>query len=163
VHTTLASVNNNCGVCHVGAAHNGQVDRGITSTYNAKTGPATVGSNNTCSSVSCHGGKITPVWQTGTINVNTQCASCHASGTGQYNSYSSGEHSRHVSRGFSCTVCHNTTKLATGHFSNLATSSFEQDPATTIGGGTTSVGSYTPSSGTSGTCSNISCHGSETW
>jgi predicted CxxxxCH...CXXCH cytochrome family protein len=164
VHTALPSVNNNCGVCHVGAAHNGQVDLGIVATYNAKSGTATP-NNNTCSNVSCHGGQTTPAWQTGTIAVDTQCTSCHTSGTGQYNSYYSGQHARHISKGYSCTVCHNTAKLSTGHFINLATTTFEQDPATTIGGGSTSVGSYTPSASraVSGTCSSVKCHGSRSW
>jgi predicted CxxxxCH...CXXCH cytochrome family protein len=165
IHTSLASVKNNCATCHAGAGHNGTVNQGIAAVYNAKSGSATANSNNTCSSVSCHGGQTTPNWQTGSIAVDNQCTSCHASGTGQYNSFSSGRHSKHISAGYSCTVCHNTTKLATGHFSNLATSSFEQDPAATIGGGSTSVGSYTPSTSnaTSGTCSSISCHGSKSW
>jgi predicted CxxxxCH...CXXCH cytochrome family protein len=165
VHTTLPSVNNNCGTCHVGAAHDSVVNLGIATSFNAKSGTATASSTNTCSNVSCHGGKTTPVWQTGSIAVDTQCTSCHASGTTQYNSYSSGQHSKHISQGYSCTVCHNTTKLATGHFSNLATSTFEQDPAATIGGGSTSVGSYAPSAtrATSGTCSSIACHGSQSW
>ncbi len=163
-HNSLASVNNNCATCHIGAAHNGTVDLEITATFDAKSGAATANSNNTCSSVSCHGGQTTPNWQTGTIAVDTQCTSCHSSGTNQYNGYYTGQHSRHINKGYSCTVCHNTTKLATGHFNNLATSSFETDPAATIGGGSTRVNSYTPSSSkpTSGSCM-PSCHGSENW
>jgi predicted CxxxxCH...CXXCH cytochrome family protein len=164
-HTTLPSINNNCATCHAAAAHNGTVDLGIVSTFNAKSGPAMANANMTCTNISCHGGQTTPNWQSGSIAVDTQCTSCHAAGTSQYNSYFSGQHNRHVSRGFSCTVCHDTGKLANGHFTNLATSNFEQDPAATIGGGSTSVGSYTPSTtrATSGTCSSIACHGSESW
>ena len=165
VHTALPSINNSCAACHAGAAHNGTVDLGVTSSFNAKSGTATVNSNMTCANVSCHGGQTTPVWQTGSIAVDTQCTSCHASGTTQYNSYASGRHSLHISRGYACTVCHNPTKLATGHFSNLTTSTFEQDPAATIGGGSTSIGNYAPSAtrATSGTCSSIVCHGSQSW
>ncbi|NTV14342.1 MAG: CxxxxCH/CxxCH domain-containing protein [Desulfobulbaceae bacterium] len=165
VHTALPSINNSCAVCHAGAAHNGKVDLGVAATFNAKSGANVVNSNMTCSNISCHGGQTTPVWQTGSIAVDTQCTSCHTSGTSQYNSYFSGKHSKHVGRGYSCTICHNTSKLAGGHFTNLATSTFEQDPATTIGGGSTSVGNYAPSAtkATSGTCSSIACHGSETW
>jgi len=164
VHTALVSVNNSCAVCHAGAAHNGVVNLGVTATFNAKSGTATVNSNNTCSNISCHGGQTTPVWQTGSIAVDTQCTICHASGTSQYNSFASGRHTLHIGKGYACTVCHNTTKLATGHFSNLATSTFEQDPATTVGGGSTSITAYTPSAtkATSGSCS-PKCHGSQTW
>jgi hypothetical protein len=48
--------------------------------------------------------------------------------------------------------------LAIGHFANLATSGFEQNPADTIGGGNTSLGLYQ-----GGTCSSIDCHGSKNW
>jgi hypothetical protein len=44
------------------------------------------------------------------------------------------------------------------HFGDLATLEFETDPATTIAGGSTSVGSYSGS-----TCSSIACHGSKNW
>ncbi|MBU1739730.1 MAG: CxxxxCH/CxxCH domain-containing protein [Proteobacteria bacterium] len=158
VHTSLPSVNNDCTTCHVGAAHNGQLDLGFPASYNARSGTATDNSNGTCSSISCHGGITTPVWATGSITVNTQCTSCHSSGTSQYNDYSSGQHNKHMSKGYSCTVCHNTTKLQVGHFSNLATTAFEQSAASTIGGGSTSVGLYQ-----SGSCSSINCHGSKRW
>jgi predicted CxxxxCH...CXXCH cytochrome family protein len=165
VHTALPSINNNCASCHAGAAHNSRVDLGVAASFNAKSGTATVNANMTCANISCHGGQTTPAWQTGSIAVDTQCTSCHASGTSQYNSYASGQHSRHIGKGYACTVCHSTSKLATGHFTNLATSTFEQDPAATIGGGGTSVGSYTPSAtrATSGTCASIACHESEKW
>ena len=65
----------------------------------------------------------------------------------------------HVSEeGLACTECHNTAAMAARHFFNLQTSSFELDPAATIGGGSTKIGNY---NGTS--CSNIVCHGSEDW
>ncbi len=64
--------------------------------YNAKTGTAAYATaDQTCSNVSCHGGKKTPAWGTGSINVATECTACHAS-SGQYNSYTSGEHRKHV-------------------------------------------------------------------
>jgi predicted CxxxxCH...CXXCH cytochrome family protein len=158
VHTALASVGGNCSICHLEAAHNSQVDLGFPAGFNAKSGPATDNLDGTCSNIKCHGGKITPDWWSGNIAVDTQCTSCHASGTSQYNSYSSGQHSRHIRQGYSCTVCHNTTKLRNGHFSNLESSGFELSPASTIGGGSTRVGSYS-----NGTCSSVSCHGSHRW
>ncbi|MBU0484272.1 MAG: CxxxxCH/CxxCH domain-containing protein [Proteobacteria bacterium] len=157
-HAGLPSVNTNCGICHVGAAHNGQLNLGFPAAYNAKSGTATDNGNGTCSNISCHGGATTPNWRTGSLVVNTQCASCHSSGTSQYNGYYSGKHSKHLKKGYSCTVCHNTTKLQTGHFSNLATTTFAQSAAATIGGGSTRVGSFQ-----GGTCSSVSCHGTERW
>ena len=90
-----------CATCHTGAGdgtalhQNGTVDVIIDPTYNAKSGAASYNAtNNTCTNVSCHGGQTTPGWLSGTvIDVNTQCTSCHASGTAQYNSYNSGQHS----------------------------------------------------------------------
>ena len=109
----------------------------------------------TCSNISCHGGQRTPDWWSGSIAVDTQCSSCHTRGTSQFNSQNSGEHSKHSS--YACTVCHNTAKMV-NHFGNLATPGFETNPASTVGGGTTRVGSYS-----GGTCSSIQCHGSESW
>jgi predicted CxxxxCH...CXXCH cytochrome family protein len=158
-HTLLASVKTNCFVCHQGAAHNSQVDLGFPAGFAAKSGPATDNMDGSCSSVKCHGGQTTPDWWDGSIVVDTQCTSCHTSGTSQYNSYSSGMHRKHVrDKGYSCTVCHNITTLRNGHFINLESSGFEQNPAVTIGGGLTRVGGYS-----NGSCSSIDCHGSENW
>ena len=159
VHVELAAVAGDCSVCHLAAAHNGQVDLAFPADFDALSGPATDNLNGTCSSVICHGGQTTPDWWTGSIAVETQCASCHTYGNSQFNSYSSGEHRKHVQdKGYSCTVCHNTATLQNGHFSNLATPDFELSPATTIGGGSTRVGNYS-----NGTCSSIDCHGSKSW
>jgi predicted CxxxxCH...CXXCH cytochrome family protein len=154
-HAALPGVGNNCSICHSDAAHNDQVDLGFPAAYDAKSGTAIDNMDGTCSSISCHGGQQTPDWWTGSLSVNTQCASCHTPGTTQYNSQNSGEHSRH--RSYDCTVCHNSAKMS-NHFGNLATPAFETSPAGTVGGGSTRVGSYS-----GGTCSSISCHGSESW
>jgi len=159
----FGSVNPSCGACHDGATHySGTTDVSIPSSFDAQSGGASYSSsNNTCSSTRCHGGRTTPNWSSGSINVNTDCTDCHSRRTSmnqQYNSYYSGEHNKHISHNVDCWNCHNTTKLATGHFQNLETSAFEQDPAATIGGSGTSVGSYNGN-----TCSNIQCHGSENW
>jgi predicted CxxxxCH...CXXCH cytochrome family protein len=158
VHTTLSVVGQDCSVCHLGAAHNGEVDLAFPVEIDALSGPATDNLDGTCSSVICHGGQTTPDWWTGSIAVDTQCTSCHTSGSSQFNSYSSGRHSKHLNKGYSCTVCHNTATLQNGHFSNLESTGFELSPAATIGGGSTRVGSYS-----NGTCSSIDCHGSERW
>jgi predicted CxxxxCH...CXXCH cytochrome family protein len=148
-----------CDTCHSGAGsgtalhQNGASEVVIDTSYNAKTGAASFNATaDTCSNVSCHGGHTTPVWLTGTIDVNTQCTSCHASGIAQYNSYNSGEHSRHVGR-FTCTVCHDTTKLAVNHFTTLNTSAMEGPASATM---VTDV-NY------NGTSCTPSCHSSQNW
>jgi predicted CxxxxCH...CXXCH cytochrome family protein len=136
VHTALNGVGNTCDNCHptdTDHPSGGLVNLGFAAKWNAKSSLATDNGDGTCSSIICHGGKKTPEWGSGTINVDTQCSSCHASGTSQYNGYSSGEHRKHVSeKGYACTECHDTTKLQVGHFTNLSTPGFEQSPASTL-------------------------------
>jgi len=160
-HKALNSVGTNCNTCHTGAAHNGWIDLGFLAAYNAKSGSAAENPNGTatCVNVSCHGGKTTPDWSTGSINVNSDCTACHAIGTGQYNSYNSGKHSKSDHARQACTVCHNTTTLATNHFTRLDTAAMEGPASATIGGGSTRVNSYNASTRTCTT----SCHGSERW
>jgi predicted CxxxxCH...CXXCH cytochrome family protein len=169
-HNALTEVANVCETCHTGAgtgttSHfvNGAVDvQLVATTYNAKSGTAahTSDSNGgTCSKVSCHGGQTTQSWRIGTIDVNTQCTSCHAFGADEYNSYSSGEHSFHTTQafgsGFGCTGCHDSTKLVTqGHFTTLGTTTMNGNAAATI---LDSIG-YA-----SGTCATPGCHVSRAW
>ena len=140
-------------------------DAAFLATYFAKTGASSFdnGVALSCSNVSCHGGQATPNWQTGALDVNTQCASCHALGTSQFNSYVSGKHNQIAHSLFPCTVCHNTTSLAVNHFTTLADNSISPAvAAATIGG--TFITTWTPTPGTtSGTC-NATCHpGDRTW
>jgi predicted CxxxxCH...CXXCH cytochrome family protein len=147
-HKALPSIGTNCAVCHQGYAHqNGEIELGFPSAYNAKTGAVIDNGDGTCSNVSCHGGKKTPSWWTGKIDVNTQCTSCHASGTGQYNSYSSGRHSKHA--GYACIECHDTAKLAANHFNTLNTSAME-GPAS---------GTLKSSLNYNGSSCTVTCHG----
>jgi predicted CxxxxCH...CXXCH cytochrome family protein len=161
IHTSLPNVQNDCNICHSTAAHNSVVDVTFAATYNAKSGTASLNSaTGTCSNVSCHGGQTTPAWANGTLDVNTQCSSCHQSGNTQHNSFNSGFHSFHVNTmRYACTVCHDTSKLATNHFSNLDTPLFEGPASATIGGGTTRVTSYVASSRQ---CAAM-CHGTRAW
>jgi len=153
-HTALAKVGTDCAVCHQTAAHNGSVDLAFPATWNAKSGSA-ASTGSSCSNIRCHGGQTTPNWSSGTLNSNSQCASCHVYGTSQYNGYYSGQHRRHaVDRRYACTTCHDTAKLANGHFDDLSTVSFEQSPATTIKSSLSYSG---------GTCQTAGCHGSERW
>ncbi|MCX6546932.1 MAG: CxxxxCH/CxxCH domain-containing protein, partial [Acidobacteria bacterium] len=98
--------------------------------YTAKTGgsiaftPATL----TCSNISCHGGQVTPNWQTGSLNSGTQCTACHATtaqaGTAtQYND-AYGRHSMGTHNAVACTTCHTMTNGSLGanaHFKYLNT------------------------------------------
>jgi predicted CxxxxCH...CXXCH cytochrome family protein len=166
----FGSTSPSCAACHNGAAHyNSNTEVGILSGFDDKDWGSPSFNGSTCSKLSCHGGQTTPSWSTGSLNVDTQCRSCHndrTRGSDQYNDYYSGEHDKHV-RGanIACTECHSVNKLATGHFSNLETTSFEQSPGTTIGGSDTSLpdGSWND---TWNTCS-INCHNeyhsSERW
>jgi len=136
-------------------------DAALLATYNAKTVPFSFDNAAlSCSNVSCHGGQATPNWQTGTLDVNTQCTNCHALGTSQFNSFNSGEHQLHVvGEGLSCVACHNTTTLATNHFTNLSTTAMEGPASATIGGTGTAIVSWDP---TTKSCT-PACHGTQIW
>jgi len=64
-------------------------------------------------------------------------------------------HKKHAEdKRYDCPVCHDAGKLASGHFQDLSSISFEQSPGTTI----KSSLSYS-----NGTCMTAGCHGSERW
>jgi predicted CxxxxCH...CXXCH cytochrome family protein len=138
------------------------VDVTFLSAYNAKNGPAAYSSAGaTCSNVSCHGGQTTPGWLSGAvIDVNTQCASCHVSGTTQYDSYFSGEHTKHVvEQNIACFTCHDITLLAVNHFTKLNTTTMEGPASATISSALNFVPGVTPNTDT---CT-PACHGTQTW
>ncbi|GAB4373080.1 MAG: hypothetical protein Kow00128_22370 [Deltaproteobacteria bacterium] len=189
-HNALAGVTGVCTACHTGLDSGTQAhydrannrpllnalrvppgDASFAAAYNAKSGTASFNSSNfTCSKVSCHGGQTTPHWRTGAINVDTDCAKCHILGTTEYNSYNSGKHNLHVNDKIpskrpdivpTCIACHDTARLAGGHFSNLATTGFEQAPGATLRTGlnySSTTRSCTPSN-----VWNTGCHGTKTW
>ncbi|HYA88348.1 MAG TPA: CxxxxCH/CxxCH domain-containing protein [Nitrospirota bacterium] len=147
-----------CNTCHNGAGtgtaehFDGIVEVQFLSIYSAKSGTAVFNADNTCSNVSCHGGQTTPNWFSGSINVATQCTSCHSYGTSEYNSFVSGQHDFHVNTlAKPCIACHNTVTLSQIHFISLNTTTVV-GAATTIGGGITEVSNYT-----NGTCLS-DCH-----
>ncbi len=164
-HTAHTFSNVACAACHNNlgfgsTAHaDGTVNVALSPNYQAKTGGAPSYSvAGQCANVSCHGGLPTPQWTTGaTIDVNTSCNFCHSLRTtsDQYNSYNSGQHDRHVNAGVVCTECHDTTKLATNHFTRLDTQTMEGPASATIGGGNTSITFYV-----SGNCT-ATCHSPE--
>ena len=137
----------------------------IQATFNAKSGPAgfvSSASAFTCSNVSCHGGKVTPGWQTGTltVNANTWCLSCHqvVSTSTQYND-ATGRHNNPTAHNQTCDHCHDmnaTSNPKTGvvnHFkyldttavSGIGTAFTDQYPSDTIKFGQTGV--TTPATG----------------
>ena len=81
----FGSVSPSCNACHSGAP--------ITAAPRSVSRPALMiravarqaSTAAPAPTLSCHGGQTTPNWATGTLNVNTQCTSCHASGTAEYN------------------------------------------------------------------------------
>lgn len=166
-HNALPDVTGLCITCHNGSGTNTAVHFDTTSpanvsglsTYYAKSGSFSYDSSGrNCSNVSCHGGQSTPDWLTGSISVTTDCKSCHARGTSQFNSYNSGEHKKHVvEENVFCTQCHDPNKLANDHFSGLDTSGFEGAADETI---KVSLG-YNPVSRRG--CNVAGCHGEEEW
>jgi len=183
-HDALAGVTGSCGVCHSGLntgtqAHYDRAnarpgknalrvapgDVAFVSTYNAKTGASSFSNTAfTCANVSCHGGQTAPSWQTGTIDVVNACLSCHALGTTQFNSYNSGRHEKHTDKfGLSaatCKRCHDATKVnVVGHFTNLATTTFEQTARSTL----LTALQYNGTSCNPGAGGLSGCHGSEDW
>ena len=161
-HDDLTTATFNCSACHQGGGtgeltHYDRINQ-TTPKYPADVALATslayisqdaTYNGGTCSGISCHGGRTTPNWLTGSLNPDTQCTSCHQSRgvADEPNSYFSGEHNTHIGDGISCIECHNIDSLAASHFTNLANPAQWLDSAAdTIGGGTTSIPSY------NGTC-----------
>lgn len=186
-HKALPEVATSCSVCHSGAgqgtaAHfdtSAPADVAFVATYNARTGAASFTPNGTnpatgtCANVSCHGGQTTPDWMTGSLDPTRDCSQCHSAGTSQFNGYSSGRHSLHLSAGLPqgaavCADCHDPTTLtlaANIHFNDLATPAMTQAKLTIKLPGT---GIYTPGATPgNGTCNNFTCHGfthsNESW
>lgn len=185
VHDALAKVSGQCLACHEGFGTNTSshfdgtepADIKMLATYKAQTGTLTYNAGgNSCNGVKCHGGETTPNWDTGTINVGTDCHDCHTVNVSQYNSPRSGRHRLHVNNeGFACTECHNyddpvdrssnssPEQLSVKHFAGLDTNSFEGDPDRTI----RNYMNYNGSScafGRLGRCHNTNAHSTgENW
>jgi predicted CxxxxCH...CXXCH cytochrome family protein len=105
----------------------------VVSGYNASSGTAYYDSGiDTCSKVSCHGGKNTRKWFSESIDVDTECDACHSL-EGEYNSYVSGKHKKHVQdKGHPCTECHDVVKLQPVHFNDLGTPQMNQAEQTIL-------------------------------
>ena len=141
-----------CDTCHAGSGTgtkthydnanarlsvpSGPVPVAVSATFTAKTGgsPAFAPASLTCSNVSCHGGQVTPGWQTGSLNSATDCTKCHgvaisAGAVTQFNDafgrHASGTHNATTAaNGIACTTCHsmgNGSLGAQAHFKYLDT------------------------------------------
>jgi len=184
-HDALAGVTGACGACHTGfdSGTQGHYDHanarpgknslnvppaptGFDAAYNAKGANAAFDPvAQTCSSVSCHGGIVTPSWQTGSINgsVDAGCKQCHALGTAlgtpQANSPFSGQHRGHLGGeiGALCTDCHTMTGSSAGalnHYAFLKTALMEGPASSTL----TPGGSAANYNAAARTCT-LTCHG----
>jgi len=141
------TANISCGICHYNAG-TGTPNHGSSLTVRfpaAINVPGKIAAydqqNRRCSNVSCHGGITTIRWGIDRLQTDTSgCTTCHRSGAGDasapFNSYSSGEHTRHVGFGLKCIDCHDVRVMypATppSHFSNLTTGRLELVPRFTL-------------------------------
>ena len=133
VHLALSGMSGNCAACHTGGG-SGAASHGTlaspTLAFASAFSPAAF-NGTTCTSVSCHGGQTTPLWNGGVLDV-ANCTSCHQPGTANYTSYNSGQHALHLAiNGIACIDCHDVTSKAI-HFKNVTTKVFETSPSTTI-------------------------------
>ncbi len=149
-HTTHNSVApviaGNCSICHNNAgsgttAHydiTAPADIAIPNGYSENTQTIAIGSASpvTCDSVRCHGGQL--VTWTDTIDVNSDCTTCHQVGGSTYNraqdkNDTGGLHQKHVvGESTACIVCHDSTKLNTEdrHFNDLDDTNVNEAGAT---------------------------------
>jgi predicted CxxxxCH...CXXCH cytochrome family protein len=106
----------------------------------------------TCSSTWCHGGSLSggtnrnPTWTT--VNgTQDACGTCHGRPP------STGEHTKHRDKGYSCDRCHS------GYTSSSVNKTIHVNGTKDVGGSGTRINSW---NATTKSCS-PSCHGSETW
>ncbi len=146
-------------------------------TYSGQTTPAVLydttdvgtsivgGNNRTCANY-CHGstiGGISPAWDAASP---TMCGTCHGDDAASASTLPSGtSHNTHANTmGLACIDCHGTNGTGpSGHLDGAVTWDVTTLPNTgttaTYSGSTTgTTGAVAPSTGSYGTCSNISCH-----
>jgi predicted CxxxxCH...CXXCH cytochrome family protein len=194
--TLTASAYPDCEACHVGSVpydpaqtHYSNANKRSTTPISA--GPASVSidptfnsqastagtspsaSAFTCSNISCHGGQVTPGWQTGTnpVNATTYCTACHVVNAAEYNA-PTGRHNSPGEHKQTCDYCHDMTQAKAGaqnHFKYLDTTVVsgvsgtpaDQYPSDTIlfGSSVTGAKTYTVTSTTQGKggCA-LTCH-----
>ena len=190
IHLGLPNVG--CDACHSGGGVDPDTNFGAklhacgftqmsSALYWSETGGFRFNADGTCSNARCHGGgdpvtHTTPAWESGAMNVDMDCLSCHEQGNGgnlpqtpQFNSFYSGSydqvvpavnlHKFHLQQNnpftglrVFCTDCH--TMTAQLHFGGLATAVFEAAPGDSVAA-TRITGGYDKNLGL---CSNVSCH-----
>jgi len=148
----------------------------IDPTFNAQGATAGITSSAsafTCSNISCHGGQVTPGWQSGklTFNATSYCTSCHTVNATQYNA-PTGRHDNPGEHKQTCDTCHDMTQAKPGaqnHFKYLDTTAVsgvsgtpsDQYPSDTILFGSSVTGSrlyvVTPTTQGKGGCT-LTCH-----
>lgn len=193
-HLTMAAVT--CATCHTGGGSGtpGHASGVVTvsslpDSFKAKTAPKFGFDMNTnsCSGISCHGGVESPTWNTGKIDVATDCRTCHTQGyekeSPQYNSFWSGSityaaplnlHEVHLllpdttepgKPRITCTSCHNSIVQTKDHFPRIYNQGAAPVPAaSTIGGTGTKITGYTAFTAVvpSGNCTSV-CHNVRNW
>jgi predicted CxxxxCH...CXXCH cytochrome family protein len=193
-HLSAAPSTNDCSICHApvpstGFGHqNNVIDMAVKlKGYSTTTGRARYDkgvffnmtsvpnlTNATCSNISCHFEKKTPVWGSTAYNVATDCGVCHgappAGTTAAPTGGLAGSHTRHDAYfpgTANCQKCHpNSTTFAhaTSAGRALKVQGFLRDPLNTLeasGNYSGTAVNYLPSKSVSpafGTCSNIYCH-----
>ncbi|MBK5275273.1 MAG: CxxxxCH/CxxCH domain-containing protein [Desulfuromonadales bacterium] len=193
-HLSAAPSTNDCSICHVpvvatGFGHqNNVVDMAVKlKAYSTTTGRARYDkgvffnmtsipnlTNATCSNVSCHFEKKTPVWGSAAYNIATDCNACHGAppaGTAATPAGGlTGSHARHdvyFPGAGNCQKCHpsyTTFIHATSAGRALKVQGFLRNPLNTLETSGTYSGSganYLPSKSASqvfGSCNTIYCH-----
>ncbi len=189
-HLSAAPAAGDCSVCHIPVAstnfghQNGVIGmanslKGYSSaTLRAKydkgvffnqTSVANL-TNATCSNVSCHFEKKTPVWGSPAFSGSTYCSACHGAPPAGGPDGTAGSHARHDAYFpgiVNCMKCH-ATQVSFTHATSagrpIKVQGFLRDPLNNLEAGATYSGTgtnYLPSQSGSqvfGTCSNLYCH-----
>jgi predicted CxxxxCH...CXXCH cytochrome family protein len=189
-HLPAAPVANDCSICHTSVAatnfghQNDIIEMAVKlKGYSTVTGRARYDkgiffnqtsipnlTNATCSNVSCHFEKKTPVWGSAAFVAPADCSACHGAPPAGAATGTAGSHTRHdayfpgTSNCQKCHPSHITFIHATSAGSPLQVQGFLRDPLNTLEATGTYTGTglnYLPSKSASqvfGTCSNIYCH-----
>jgi len=189
-HLPTVPVANDCSVCHTPVTatnfghQNDVIEMAVKlKSYSTSTGRAKydkgvffnqtslpVMTNATCSNVSCHFEKKTPVWGSSAFVAPVDCNACHGAPPSGGAAGTAGSHTRHdayfpgITNCQKCHPSHATFTHATSAGSALQVQGFLRDPLNNLEATGSYSGSglnYLPSKSASqvfGTCSNLYCH-----
>jgi predicted CxxxxCH...CXXCH cytochrome family protein len=155
-HAAHLSLNIGCKACHYNAG-SGTANHAtgksaffmnLSSAYLAENGAFGFAADGTCSGVSCHGGKQTPQWIGGALDLS-DCTKCHATlkdgALPQFNDPGSVKivrgknmHALHLTSATNtaivCASCHDATLLTgtSNHFAGIATPAIDGTPGNTL-------------------------------